>query len=119
MQPGMACIDCHMKSGGEAPLFALGGTVYPSAHEPDACNGGPLAAMALVVITGADGKSVTLTPNTAGNFSYQGALAKPYKAKVTSMGRERAMIAAQTSGDCNACHTVAGAMMAPGRIMLP
>jgi hypothetical protein len=117
MLPGQACIACHSK--GEGPLFALGGTVYPTAHEPDSCNGGPLTQMARVVITGADGMTLTLTPNSAGNFSYQGALATPYSAKVTYMGRERAMIAKQTSGDCNSCHTEAGAMMAPGRIMLP
>ena len=32
---------------------------------------------------------------------------------------ERAMVAAQTSGDCNSCHTLAGTNGAPGRIMLP
>ena len=117
MEPGMACITCHAL--GRGPGFAIGGTVYPTAHEPDSCNGGSAATMAQIVITGADGKIITLTPNSAGNFSYGGALAKPYKAKVTSMGRERAMIATQTSGDCNSCHTVSGAMMAPGRVMLP
>jgi hypothetical protein len=117
MEPGQACIACHSK--GEGPRFSLGGTVYPTAHEPDNCNGGPLTQMARVVITGADGMTLTLTPNSAGNFSYQGAVATPYTAKVTYMGRERAMIEKQTSGDCNACHTEMGAMMAPGRIMLP
>jgi hypothetical protein len=117
MEPGQACIACHSK--GEGPRFALGGTVYPSAHEPDNCNGGPLTQMSHVVITGADGMTVTLTPNSAGNFSYQGAIATPYTAKVTYMGRERAMIEKQTSGDCNSCHTEMGTMMAPGRIMLP
>jgi hypothetical protein len=29
------------------------------------------------------------------------------------------MAAAQTSGDCNRCHTQNGAMSAPGRIVLP
>ena len=43
----------------------------------------------------------------------------PFKAKVTYMGRERAMAATQTSGDCNACHTQNGANSAPGRILLP
>ena len=117
MEPGQACIACHSK--GEGPRFALGGTVYPSAHEPDNCNGGPLTRMARVVITGADGVSVTLTPSAAGNFSYSGAIATPYTAMVTYMGRQRGMIAKQTSGDCNSCHTETGAMMAPGRIMLP
>jgi cytochrome c553 len=119
MDPGQACIACHDKSGGEAPLFAVGGTVYPTAHEPDNCNGGAIAAMSQVVITGADGRSFTLVPNSSGNFNYRGTIAKPYSAKVVYMGRERAMIAKQTSGDCNGCHTEMGAMMAPGRIMLP
>jgi hypothetical protein len=120
MYPGKACVACHAKPSPEnPPLFTLAGTVYPTAHEPDNCNGGPLAAMSKIVIKGADGKTVTLTPDPAGNFSYGGAVAKPYTATVTYMGRVRAMIAAQTSGDCNSCHTEMGAMMAPGRIMLP
>jgi hypothetical protein len=43
----------------------------------------------------------------------------PFHAKVTYMGRERAMATAQTSGDCNSCHTQNGTMSAPGRILLP
>jgi hypothetical protein len=119
MEPGMTCVSCHATTGGEAPRFAVAGTVYPTAHEPDLCNGASGANGARVVITGANGASVTLTPNAAGNFSYEGTIATPYSAKVTYMGRERAMGATQTSGDCNACHTQAGAMSAPGRILLP
>ena len=43
----------------------------------------------------------------------------PFTAKVTHQGRERAMTTTQTSGDCNGCHTQAGANGAPGRITLP
>jgi hypothetical protein len=43
----------------------------------------------------------------------------PYSAKVSYMGRERAMAAMQTTGDCNSCHTQGGANSAPGRILLP
>jgi mono/diheme cytochrome c family protein len=122
MNPGVACIACH--SLGRGPSFALAGTLYPTAHEPDLCNGVNGNSGAQVVITGADGHMVTLTPNSAGNFSYQGTTATPYQAKVVYMGRERAMIEAQTSGDCNNCHTQDGAMpsgtiKAPGRILLP
>ena len=40
MQPGVyACINCHKSSGGEAPQFKIAGTLYPTAHEPDQCNG--------------------------------------------------------------------------------
>jgi len=120
MQPGVACISCHSQSGGEAPTFALAGTVYPTVHEPDQCYGASGAAGVRVVITGADGAVVTLTPGTSGNFSYQGSLAKPYTAKVTDMnGGVRAMSQAQTSGDCNGCHTQSGANAAPGRIVVP
>jgi hypothetical protein len=118
MQPGVACINCH-SSGGEGPRFALAGTVYPTAHEPDQCDGASGATGVAIVITGADGKTVTLTPNAAGNFSSSAAVTTPYQAKVTYMGRERLMVAAQTSGDCNACHTQSGANAAPGRILLP
>jgi hypothetical protein len=117
MEPGQACIACHSK--GEGPRFSIGGTVYPTAHEPDNCNGGNLTSMAQVIVTGKDGNSVTMTPNSAGNFYSNAAIVTPYTVKVTYMGRTRVMIAAQTSGDCNTCHTEMGAMMAPGRIMLP
>jgi hypothetical protein len=119
MSPGQACIACHTSSGGEAPRFALAGTVYPTAHEPNDCNGASGTGGAQVVITGADGRAVTLTPNGAGNFYYQGTVALPYLAKVLYMGRERVMVDKQTSGDCNACHTQSGTMNAPGRIILP
>lgn len=119
MEPGMACISCHSSSRGEAPIFTIAGTLYPTAHEPDLCNGAAGTAGAMVVVTDATGKSVSITPNSAGNFSYAGALATPFHAKVTYMGRERAMATGQTSGDCNGCHTQNGTMSAPGRIILP
>jgi len=118
MNPGTACISCHTMMN-QGPALAIAGTVFPTAHEPDLCNGGNVTTGARVVIKGANGQTVTLTPNAAGNFQYEGALAKPYTAKVTYMGRERIMLASQTSGDCNSCHTQAGAMNAPGRILLP
>jgi hypothetical protein len=118
MDPGRACISCHASSVGEAPpLFQIAGTVYPTAHEPDNCNGAPSGIT--VKITGMNGQAISISPNQAGNFSYSGALALPYTAQVTYMGRTRAMAAAQTSGDCNSCHTQNGSNGAPGRILLP
>ena len=119
MEPGMACINCHASSGGEAPTFTIAGTIYPTAHEPDLCNGANGTDGAQVVITGANGATTTLTPNGAGNFYYTGTVAKPFRAKVIYMGRERDMASTQTSGDCNSCHTQNGTMSAPGRIILP
>jgi len=118
MYPGQACIACHSTSRG-APALTLAGTVYPSGHEPDDCNGSSGVNGAKVVITDANGKVTTLTPNSAGNFYSQVAVAAPYQAKVTLNGMERAMLADQMTGDCNSCHTQTGAEGAPGRITLP
>jgi hypothetical protein len=117
MNPGVACIACH--SSGEGPSFNIAGTVYPTGHEPDKCNSLVGPAGARIVIIGADGKMLTLTPNGAGNFYSSAAIKTPYQAKVTYQGRERLMQAMQTSGDCNSCHTQGGAKMAPGRITVP
>ena len=120
MDPGRACISCHDSTGGEAPNFAIAGTLYPTGHEPDLCNGtNGSSTGAKIVITDAQGKVITLTPNAAGNFTYRGGVAMPYQASVTYMGRERRMASPAPNGDCNACHTANGAMDAPGRIVLP
>jgi hypothetical protein len=116
MQPGAPCIACHASGGGEAPLFAIAGTVYPTLHEPTECNG---AANVTVVITDAMGQQISLTSNSAGNFSYQGAVVTPYTAKVVSAAGTLAMATPQTTGDCNSCHTETGANGAPGRITAP
>ena len=119
MNPGRACIGCHATSGGEAPTFTIAGTLYPTGHEPNLCNGVNGTTGARVVITDANNRTITLTPNAAGNFTYSGAVATPYLAKVTYQGRERIMPVGQTNGDCNACHTQTGTTGAPGRITLP
>jgi cytochrome c553 len=131
MHPGGACIACHAKQGGggddEAPRFTIGGTVYPTAHEPDDCNGTSMSSAGTlsVLITEANGKAHSLAVNTVGNFSYTGSIATPYTAQVVAGSAVRAMAHAQTSGDCNGCHTVngssttTGAASAPGRIMAP
>ena len=118
MNPGMACIQCHAASD-EGPRFSIAGTIYPTVHEPDLCDGAPPASGAQVIITGADGRTLTLAPNAAGNFYSERGVASPYRAKVVTAAGERAMTAQQTSGDCNSCHSLAGANGAPGRIMLP
>ena len=117
MRPGNACITCHQQSGGEAPTFAIAGTVYPTAHEPNDCAG---KSSIQVVIMDANGNTqLTLTSNSAGNFYSSLPITKPYRAKVVSGGNERAMTATQTDGNCNSCHTDGGANGAPGRIMAP
>lgn len=54
-----------------------------------------------------------------GNFHTQERVVFPIHAKVVMDERERPMGPAQTTGDCNGCHTQQGANGAPGRIMQP
>jgi len=126
MHPGGACIDCHSR-GGEGPRYAIAGTVFPSAHEPLDCNGTNRASAGTlsVLITESNGTAHTLPVNAVGNFFFRGTIAGPYTAQVTAGSAVRVMAHPQTSGDCNGCHsaagasTVAGADPAPGRIMAP
>jgi hypothetical protein len=136
MTPGRACVSCHAEHAKkerdeheddeeeeeEAPLFTFAGTVYPTAFEPDDCFG--LGSGTKVVLTGADGMTLTLTPNTAGNFMTKVPLALPYKASVVRNGKTLSMKAEQTDGDCNGCHSVPGTPTPempspPGRIVAP
>jgi mono/diheme cytochrome c family protein len=135
MTPGRACIACHDLENGkggktkddddddddddelEAPAFTAAGTLYPTLHEPDNCYG-ITSLDAKVILEGADGKTVTLDVNAAGNFMTEGVIALPYRATVVRGGKTRVMKTAQKSGDCNACHS-AEASEAPGRIVAP
>lgn len=115
MHPGDACIQCHRS--GEGPWFTIAGTVYPTAHEPNDCNGSHGGAS--VQITDANGLVMSLAVNSSGNFFTSALLKFPVTAKVIANGKERVMVATQASGDCNTCHTQTGTSMAPGRIVLP
>jgi hypothetical protein len=125
MMPGHACNACHAdvaaSTGEAAPLFRFAGTVYPTAHEPDDCVGAA-AYRAQVWVTDANGVIQSATINRSGNFSLEAsfpAFVPPYEAEVRFEGRERHMLTPQMEGDCNSCHTEAGANGAPGRIVLP
>jgi hypothetical protein len=115
MAPGQSCLKCH-------PL-TVGGTVYPTGHEPDDCNGAAGSVQGgwpTVVIVDANGGMESLSVNQAGNFSLDHVtLVPPLRVKVVFMGRERAMLEPAPDGDCNACHTEAGDNKAPGRIVVP
>jgi cytochrome c553 len=125
MDPGQACNNCHASRG--VRTFTVAGTVFPTGHEPDNCNGA--VSGATVVITDANKKVITLDVDQlgggSGNFNWTGSLALPYSAKVVHNGKTRSMATTQRSGDCNGCHTqkgtttVGGAVPAPGRITLP
>jgi hypothetical protein len=114
MHPGEACIACHAQQNGQAPTFTLAGTVYPTGHEPDDCDG--LGGVAQVVVTDSNGAVYTLTPNAVGNFYTTVPVAFPITAQVVEGGSQRDMTTPQTLGDCNGCHTQSGSNGAPGRI---
>jgi hypothetical protein len=123
MHPGLACIACHATSHdaaasgpADAPRFSIAGTVYPTGHEPNDCNG---ATAAVVEITDASGKVTSLPINAAGNFFTSAAIASPFHVAVVAHGKRRAMAPSPPNGDCNSCHTQNGANGAPGRIVLP
>lgn len=123
MRPGEQCVACHT-SQGEGPRFSVAGTVYPSAHEPDSCNGvnGPSLSDLVVEITDANGAVYRPAVQSSGNFGVQSSsFTPPYSVRLTYQGRTRAMLTRPTSADCNSCHTQdgGGTPMAPGRIMLP
>jgi hypothetical protein len=113
MHPGVACINCHETRG---PRFTFAGTVFPTAHEPDDCNG---LSGVTVTVTDANGRTVTATSNSAGNFDSNRSLTPPLHVTVSKGGKTRAMSGAVSNGDCNTCHTESGAQEAPGRIMSP
>jgi hypothetical protein len=135
MHPGVKCNRCHSQTQG--PNLQFAGTVYRGAHDIDDCNGAGPPPPLSVVITDKNDKTVTLTVNAAGNFQLvkppgQGngnrgngngngnsAFAPPFRAKVTDGTKTRVMNGSVTSGDCNSCHTAAGANSAPGRILAP
>jgi mono/diheme cytochrome c family protein len=118
MHPGRACDACHAMKGGKAPILSIAGTVFPTGHEPDDCVSSAVGA-STIEITDKNGVVTSLKPNLSGNFTSKAVIALPYTAKLTFNGQTRAMIAPQTSGDCNSCHTPDGLNGAPGRIRLP
>ncbi len=123
MHPGMACNNCHQRMGG--PNLAFAGTIYPTLHEPDDCNGKGPPPPLQVIVTDSRNKSVPMTVNAAGNFyvtaRQAGRVVAPFSARVVDMtnNKTRAMLGKVTSGDCNSCHSAAGANGAPGRIQIP
>lgn len=121
MNPGKACIACHEQREGES-IVRIGGTVYPTLHEPDLCFGADTRE-ARVIITQADDSEISLSLTNTGNFSIsvedQAELLFPIRARVEYQGRTRVMNTPQDSADCNGCHTERGNNGAPGRITLP
>lgn len=125
MAPGRDCIACHASSGEEeAPDYIVAGTIYPTGHEPDACNGLEAPDLRVIVRSMDSGAEVSLALAGAGNFGLRRSQAPagftaPFSVSVQWQGRERLMSGAAPSGACNACHTQGGTNQAPGRVVAP
>jgi hypothetical protein len=121
MRPGGNCIQCHTEMRrGPRPALTLAGTVYQTGHEPADCYGTDGFETAYAIdVTDATGNVIHMEANNSGNFFSQEAVTFPITARISLGDRERRMTTPVMSGDCNACHTDVGDMMAPGRIVLP
>jgi len=121
MHPGRACISCHQQNDG--PSFAIGGTLFPTAHEPDDCYGAGEynGDKTYVIITDATGRELSIRVDKSGNFSSDenDVITFPIHARVERAGAVRAMQGERMTGDCNSCHTEGGSNGAPGRIVRP
>lgn len=115
MAPGKTCLACHAATG--AKTFFVAGTVYPTLHEPNNCNGSSAANLNVVLID-ANGVSHTVPVNAAGNFVRVTSFPLPYRALVVRGTSVREMKTPQTDGDCNGCHSEWG-NKSPGRVMAP
>jgi hypothetical protein len=116
MAPGTPCVSCHAGSGA-TDLFSAG-TVYPTLHEPDNCQGTSSSGLSVVLID-ANNTSHTIPVNAAGNFVRYTSIPLPYRALVVSGTGTKAMNTPQTDGDCNHCHSESGDSTTPGRIIGP
>jgi hypothetical protein len=109
--PGQNCLDCHngQQQAQGAPIFTIGGTLYK-----DAAGTIPRIG-ATVIIIDSNGKVVKVPTQQNGNFYSSAQLTAPYSLGVSECpGENKPMISQTPDGDCNSCHTGAGA---PGRIL--
>jgi hypothetical protein len=93
-----ACLSCH-KSGGTAPAFTFGGTVF---SDPAGTKGG--ADLEVRVLDG-KGQSLAVHSDADGNFWLAGAaVATPIHAGVRNGAQTALMEPDVNNGDCNDCH---------------
>jgi hypothetical protein len=114
MHPGRDCIGCH--GSGEGPQFTIAGTVHATLTEPDDCFGVPGVT---VTVHDANGQSIQMVTNEAGNFFSRAAVAMPITATLELAGHTNAMTFMPGTAACATCHSTTGANGAPGRIVAP
>ena len=121
MNPGRSCVQCHTEENdpAQAPIYVFAGTVMRAEHEGDDCRGVPSMN---VIVTGADGTEFSMPSNSAGNFWLppETEVLMPYTARIVDdAGNARVQQNPVDNGDCNSCHTEAGANGATGRLIPP
>lgn len=124
MRPGEACLSCHAEGKPDTFYkFQIAGTVYPTLHEPNYCNGD---GDTKVQIIDSRGTTRELRTSETGNFYLRVGLpiVPPFTVQVIRGHKIRTMQRELTSlengdGDCNHCHTESGANGAPGRVVSP
>ena len=104
MRPGENCEGCHS--------FSVAGTVFSGDHASSEQGIGAVT----INITDKNGKSLSLTSNSAGNFYTNSSMTPPLTVELVSGSTTRKMTGTATTGACAACHTSAGANGAPGRV---
>jgi len=132
MNPGLACRSCHLGQNfmGQNPTgqaeprkaYFFMGTAFSAPHQEDLCAAEVPTDAVVEILDTNDVVQLTLKVNSAGNFrsmSTTAGVPVPYKARVRVGTKLNAMGGTQTDGDCNSCHTAAGAQSAPGRIFFP
>jgi len=127
MHPGRDCITCHDRERpdeDDIPDLLIGGTVYPTGHEPNDCYGDSSADLQVVVRSLMSDDEITLQPNATGNFLLRrgdapAGFAAPFSVKLVQGDLERIMPIEAPHGSCNRCHTQDGTMNAPGRVVSP
>lgn len=115
MHPGGACIACHSTTVG-GPALSFAGTVFPTLHEVDDCNGSSSAKSPVtIIIKDRRNTQVTMQTNEVGNFmAFSDTLTDlnlraPYTVEIRQPGKPtRKMNRTINGGDCNSCHTTAG-----------
>jgi len=127
MNPGVACLQCHLDYGGNR-AFPFSGTVFSSFHEKSMCNSPPPPGARIEILDEAGQITLTMLPSASGNFhsTLAPGVPLPYRARLVANGRVREMQTLQMSGDCNACHSEQGGRQlptdeheAPGRVVWP
>lgn len=116
MATGQPCLECHDRPMGSAEGMTVAGTVFDRLRTADGCQG---VEDVRIVVSDAEGRTIELHSNFAGNFYTSREVAFPITARLEVDGWVRRMGVRVDHGDCNRCHTAGGAEMAPGRIVTP